>query len=307
MTATVHWDDARARVRHNGDIHASWYDLGSAAGSDRIGLNRIRIEPGRRSTPAHIHGAEEEIFFVLSGDGLLWQDGATCRVGPGDTIAHRAGAETHTLRAGAGGLDVLAFGTRVPLELCYLPRAKHAWAGPVVLPTPGLYDLFPLDDAAGDFDFPESGERFANVAALADIDPIDPPGPPGRVRLDLGTAAGSHHTGLKQVRSDPGKLICVPHCHSAEEELFVVIEGDGELELGGERHAVHSGSVVARPPGTGVAHAIRAGDGGITVLAYGTREPNDICYYPRSGKVYFCGLGVIGRLEPAGYWDGEEL
>jgi uncharacterized cupin superfamily protein len=56
-----------------------------------------------------------------------------------------------------------------------------------------------------------------------------------------------------------------------------------------------------------VAHAIRAGERGISVLAYGTREPNDICYYPRSGKVYFCGLGVIGRLEQLDYWEGEEL
>jgi uncharacterized cupin superfamily protein len=305
VSAVAHWDDVRGRERHTGDIHATWYDLGSAAGSDGIGLHRIRVEPGRRSTPAHVHGAEEEIFHVLAGDGLLWQDGATCRVGPGDTIAHPANAGTHTLRAGEGGLDVLAFGTRVPLELCYLPRAKHAWAGPSVVEA-GRYDLFPLDDAAGDFTFPEPGGRLANVAALAEVAPMAS-GPPGRVRLDLGTAAGSHHTGLKHVHSDPGKLICVPHCHSAEEELFVVLEGDGELLLGSKTHAVRPGSVVARPPGTGVAHAIRAGADGITVLAYGTREPNDICYYPRSGKIYFGGLGVIGRLEPAEYWDGEEL
>jgi uncharacterized cupin superfamily protein len=43
------------------------------------------------------------------------------------------------------------------------------------------------------------------------------------------------------------------------------------------------------------------------LLAYGTREPNDICYYPRSGKVYLCGVGVIGRIEPVDYWEGEEL
>jgi uncharacterized cupin superfamily protein len=306
MTPTAHWDDVRGRVRHTGDIHATWFNLGKASGSDRVGLQRIRIEPGRRSTPAHIHGAEEEIFYVLSGDGLLWQDGQTSVVGAGDTVAHVAGSETHTLRAGEGGLDVLAFGTRVPIELCYLPRAQHTWAGPTVLPAPGYFDLFPLDDAAGDFTFPEPGERPANVVALADVPPMTS-GPPGRTRLDLGTAARSHHTGLKHVRSDPGKLICVPHCHSAEEEIFVVLEGDGELLLGDESHAVRPGSVVARPPGTGVAHAIRAGADGITVLAYGTREPNDICWYPRSGKVYFCGLGVIGRLEPADYWEGESL
>ena len=51
----------------------------------------------------------------------------------------------------------------------------------------------------------------------------------------------------------------------------------------------------------------RAGEQGLTVLAYGTREPNDICFYPRSGKVFLRGVGVIGRIEQLDYWDGEEL
>ena len=60
-----------------------------------------------------------------------------------------------------------------------------------------------------------------------------------------------------------------------------------------------------RPPGTRVAHAFRAGETELVYLAYGTREPNDIAYYPRSGKVNLRGIGVMGRIEPLGYWDGE--
>ena len=33
------------------------------------------------------------------------------------------------------------------------------------------------------------------------------------------------------------------------------------------------------------AHSFRAGGTGYVYLAYGTRELNDIAYYPRSGKV----------------------
>ncbi|CAN5127924.1 hypothetical protein BH18ACT12_BH18ACT12_14190 [soil metagenome] len=40
-------------------------------------------------------------------------------------------------------------------------------------------------------------------------------------------------------------------------------------------------------------------------LAYGTRRPNDVCYYPRSNKIYWRGLGLIARLEPLHYDDGE--
>ena len=43
----------------------------------------------------------------------------------------------------------------------------------------------------------------------------------------------------------------------------------------------------------------------MTCLVYGTREPNDICYYPRSNKIGFRGVGVLGRIESLDYWDGE--
>jgi len=68
---------------------------------------------------------------------------------------------------------------------------------------------------------------------------------------------------------------------------------------------VRRGSVVVRPAGTGAAHAFRAGDGPLTLLAYGERRPYDMAFYPRSQKVSFRGLGVIGRLDLCDYWDGE--
>jgi uncharacterized cupin superfamily protein len=111
-----------------------------------------------------------------------------------------------------------------------------------------------------------------------------------------------------------GKLLNPPHCHSAEEEIFVVLDGAGTLELwphprfGGEHeaHDVRRGSVVARPAGSGHAHTFRAGADGLTALAYGTRDPRDVTYYPRSGKVNIRGIGLIGRLEVLDYWDGED-
>ena len=66
------------------------------------------------------------------------------------------------------------------------------------------------------------------------------------------------------------------------------------------------GTVVARPAGTGIAHTFRAGGEGLSLLAYGTRDPRDVTYYPRSGKVNVRGLGLIGRLNVLDYWDGED-
>ena len=52
-----------------------------------------------------------------------------------------------------------------------------------------------------------------------------------RERRDLGRAAGSVATGLKHIQVPEDKLGAPPHCHSAEEEIFVVLEGDGALIL----------------------------------------------------------------------------
>ena len=41
------------------------------------------------------------------------------------------------------------------------------------------------------------------------------------------------------------------------------------------------------------------------MLIYGTRKPNDMCWYPRSNKIFWRGLGVIGRIEALDYMDGE--
>jgi uncharacterized cupin superfamily protein len=128
----------------------------------------------------------------------------------------------------------------------------------------------------------------------------------GRIRRDLGSAVGSRTSGLAHIAVAPGKLSCPPHCHSAEEELFVVLEGKGVVLLGDEEYELKPGQIVARPPGTGVAHVFRGAGSGLTLLAYGTRRSTDLCFYPRSRKISFRGLGVIGRISCVDYWEGEE-
>jgi hypothetical protein len=41
-------------------------------------------------------------------------------------------------------------------------------------------------------------------------------------------------------------------------------------------------------------------------IFYGTREPNDICFHPRSNNVAFRGIKLIARVERLDYWDGED-
>lgn len=306
-THIIHWDDGEKKSRAAGDIASTWTMLGKATGTVHVGLNRIEVTDGNRTTALHVHGAEEEIFYVLGGSGLLYQGRTTCKVAVGDCIVHRPETDAHTLRGGPDGLDVLVFGTRVPVEICHLPRAAMAWAGATVVASPGLQSLWEKDAARGPLDFPPPTERPENVVNVESVKAVTKERGKRHITMkQLGRAAGATATGLNLMTFAPGSPGWPQHCHSAEEEIFVVLDGDGTCRLGDESIPVRRGHVVARPAGTRVAHTFDAGPKGLTYLAYGTRDPNDMTYYPKSDKVFLRGLGVIGRIEKLGYWDGEE-
>lgn len=301
----VHWDDVEPRRFEQGHLAGSVQRLGDAAGSVRVTVNRAKIDPGRWSTPAHVEG--EEIFFVLGGSGLSWQDGEVYEVRQGDCLVHHFGSKAHTLRAGDVGLDVLAFGERAELVTPHLPRAGVSWLFPSWVETGGARP-WEREAAAGE---PEVGEPAERPPSIVNVDQLE-----SDRELELADAAGSEDSGLNLVRIEPGRTPVPAHCHSAEEEIFVILEGEGTLELvpsprqasrgvEEEQHPLRAGHVASRPAGTGIAHAFRGGDSGLTVLMYGTRESNDIAYYPRSNKVNFRGVGLIARVEPLDYWDGE--
>ncbi len=314
-----HWDDVASVRRERGHICGDWQAL-TGDTSDWIGVQRIRIAPGKWSTPLHLEGADEEVFVVLDGSGVSVQRiGSTeeaFEVGPGDCLVHLALVHAHTLRAGPDGLDVLAFGERSYAANTLLPRAGVSWLGPTWV-LEGAPDDHPWkrEADAGPPEVGEIAERPSRIVNVRDVEPQVREGATvARASRDLGRAAGSYKTGIKHLEVRPGKLNNPPHCHSAEEEIFVVLDGEGTVELwphlrqGGQldTHEVRRGTVVARPAGNGRPHAFRAGEQGLSVLVFGTRDPRDVTYYPRSRKVSFRGIGLIGRLDVLDYWDGED-
>ena len=93
-------------------MDATWQRLGDAAGTRGVGVNRVRVEPGKLPTPPHSHGASEELYFVLAGSGLAWQDGDVHEVRPLDCVIHRAGRDGAHVRRRARRARV--------------PRLRHA-------------------------------------------------------------------------------------------------------------------------------------------------------------------------------------
>jgi uncharacterized cupin superfamily protein len=309
----THFDEAHRGELAVGHLQATWSYLGEGAGCVGIGLRRIQVREGAWSTPAHEHGRSEEIFYVLAGRGLSWQRGEVAEIGEGDCIVYLAGSGAHTLHA-LTELDVLAFGPRERDESPRFPRLGASLLGNrFVESSPAAIDGLPAqfvrEAELGPPELPaEPGPRPATIANVADVEAKTIERQHiARTRRNLGTAVGSVTTGLQHVEVVPGKESAPLHCHSLEDELFVMLAGDGVLVLDDEEEfPVRPGSVVSRPAGTGVSHLFRAGADGLTYLAYGTREPGDICWYPRSNKINFGGVGVIARIERIDYWDGED-
>jgi uncharacterized cupin superfamily protein len=308
----AHWDDVEWRHRAKGAMDASWQRLGDAAGTRGVGVNRVRVAPGKLPTPPHSHGASEELYFVLAGSGLAWQDEQVHEVGARDCVIHRADEHEHTFVAGEEGLEYVVFGTRHPTELGWLPRSRAIRIG---WPWVEGRDDDPWDTDAEAAEL-EHGDPAPRPDNILNVDDVELERHRAMTTAPLATRERSVQAGLHWETLAAGKRGSVPHCHSEEEEVFVILDGEGTLELWpaplreerGARYEevpLRAGHVVARPPGTGIAHSFLAGAAGLTMLIYGTRRPNDMAWYPRSRKISWRGLGVIGRIEALAYDDGE--
>jgi uncharacterized cupin superfamily protein len=107
----------------------------------------------------------------------------------------------------------------------------------------------------------------------------------------------------------PGHRGCPYHFHYAQEEMFIVLEGEGTLRVAGELLPIAAGDVVFIPPGPDYPHQIlNTSDGPLKYLSISTQEHPEICEYPDSGKFLAKtkGFRVIQRADATlDYWDGE--
>jgi uncharacterized cupin superfamily protein len=113
----------------------------------------------------------------------------------------------------------------------------------------------------------------------------------------------------------PGKQACPYHFHYAQEEVFIVLDGEGTLRVAGEMIPIRAGDVISIPPGPDYPHHIlNTSSAPLTYLSLSTKEYPEVCEYPDSGK-YMAFTPVDGPLLQRGrmhrpdtdldYWDGE--
>ena len=90
----------------------------------RLGANVTRVPPGRAACPFHFHMREDEIFYVLSGRGVLRYGDAFAEIGPGDCVSCPAGTGTahQIFNPFKDDLVYLAVGLNAPDEVCGYPE-----------------------------------------------------------------------------------------------------------------------------------------------------------------------------------------
>jgi uncharacterized cupin superfamily protein len=107
----------------------------------------------------------------------------------------------------------------------------------------------------------------------------------------------------------PGKRACPYHLHHGQEELFVILEGQGTLRVAGEMLPIGRGDVIVTPAGREYPHQIlNTSDAPLKYLSISTRQAPEVCEYPDSGKANAFGNGRIlihRKAESLDYWDGE--
>ncbi len=137
-----------------------------------------------------------------------------------------------------------------------------------------------LDEVAFD-DVEENGRYTSSRATISDL-------------------IGARDLGYNLTVVPPGKVQCPFHSHHGEEEMFFILEGEGELRFGEERYPLRPNDIIACPTGGAeVAHQI-VNTGTVTMryLAVSTLVPIESCEYPDSGKISV----VVGKRGQPGVY-----
>ena len=122
-TGATDWSQTwRGRHPFNPSSEMKMVRLGGATGLKRIGVNLIRIPPGKESFIPHAHSTSEEFVYVLEGVGEMVLDGVGHAVGPGDFVGFPIDGVVHSLKSkGPGDLVYLTAGENHPVEVADMP------------------------------------------------------------------------------------------------------------------------------------------------------------------------------------------
>jgi uncharacterized cupin superfamily protein len=120
----VNLENVALITRGHGDKYESQFaPVGAQLDSQLLGFNVTILPPGKRAFPYHAHRGNEEMFFILEGEGSIRIDGETHRIRKGDFISLPPGKDSahQILNDSNATLRYLAVSTMQTPELVEYP------------------------------------------------------------------------------------------------------------------------------------------------------------------------------------------
>ena len=104
----------------------------------------------------------------------------------------------------------------------------------------------------------------------------------------------------------PGETACPYHVHHGEDEMFVILAGEGEYRFGGRRYEVKAGDVLGAPMGgPDYAHQlINTGRTTRKYLAISSKADINVQEFPDSGKFLVSSRTVPGTARSRFFFKG---
>jgi uncharacterized cupin superfamily protein len=117
-------DDLEYKSFGEGEVfQADRAEIAGRIGAGKLGYGVIVLQPGKRAFPYHSHYVNEEMFFVLEGEGTLRHAGEEYPIRAGDFIASPADpSQPHQIiNSSDAELKYLCVSTAEAPEICLYP------------------------------------------------------------------------------------------------------------------------------------------------------------------------------------------
>ncbi|WP_020397202.1 cupin domain-containing protein [Thiolinea disciformis] len=142
----INIDELTYQTRQHGKtFEAQIAPIAPLIGAHKLGYNITIIPAGKRAYPYHAHLVNEEMFFILAGEGTLRHSGKTWSIKQGDIICCPVGQEHahEIINTGTVDLKFLAVSTMQEPEIGIYPDSNKlgVFAGKAPGHTHKDYDL----------------------------------------------------------------------------------------------------------------------------------------------------------------------
>ncbi len=253
---------------------------------DEIGGARVIGLDGLK-TPGEIALHFRKQRAVVVGDAFWGDPAGSVRMMPDEKLGDPAGAALSLRRIAAARPDHLLVGDGA----CVFGGATATIWACLEARTDVYVNRINLDEAPWTRGTPGNPRPYADARSWTDIDFL----------------IGAERLGYRVARIEPGDAFCPLHWHTAEEELFVILDGEVTLLTPRGNWPLRKGDFIAFPTRMSGAHKIVNESGApCEILMVSNVDLDDVCSYPDSHKVLIESTDLMLRDYPVlDYFDGE--